>query len=241
MSYSFQSMVRYSEIGADGHLTLPGLLDYFQDCCTFQSAGAGHDIDEIENRHRAWVLNAWQVVIDALPRIGEAVVIRTLPYELKGFWGLRNFILENTKGQRLAWANSIWANINTLTGRPERLTDADTSGYVLDERIEMDYAPRKILLPDSWEALEPFPIQRHLLDTHHHVNNCQYVRMAGDYLEEGTPIQQLRVDYKKQAFLGDIFYPFISRQEDRIYVIFNGSEDISKPDPYTSVEFLIGK
>ena len=35
MSYSFESRVRFSEIGEKGCLTLPGVLDYFQDCCTF--------------------------------------------------------------------------------------------------------------------------------------------------------------------------------------------------------------
>lgn len=31
MSYSFESRVRFSEIGEKGCLTLPGVLDYFQD------------------------------------------------------------------------------------------------------------------------------------------------------------------------------------------------------------------
>ena len=37
MSYSFKGRVRYSEIGEDGCLTLPGIQNYYQDCCTFQS------------------------------------------------------------------------------------------------------------------------------------------------------------------------------------------------------------
>ena len=41
MSYSFESRVRFSEIGEDGCLTLPGVLDYFQDCCTFESEQTG--------------------------------------------------------------------------------------------------------------------------------------------------------------------------------------------------------
>ena len=31
MKYSFTSRIRYSEIGEDGNLTLPGLINYFQD------------------------------------------------------------------------------------------------------------------------------------------------------------------------------------------------------------------
>lgn len=46
--YSFESRVRYSEIGEDGRLTLPGILNYFQDCCTFQSASIGQGMDVVK-------------------------------------------------------------------------------------------------------------------------------------------------------------------------------------------------
>ena len=35
--YTFDSRVRYSEVGIDGNMTLIALLDYFQDCSTFHS------------------------------------------------------------------------------------------------------------------------------------------------------------------------------------------------------------
>ncbi len=45
-------------------------------------------------------------------------------------------------------------------------------------KIEMDYAPRKIALPKEREVQNAFSVQKHHLDTNHHVNNCQYIRMA---------------------------------------------------------------
>lgn len=240
MSYSFSSRVRYSEIGPDTELTLPGLLNYYQDCTTFQSASIGHDIYELASRNRAWVLNAWQVEVARYPRIGEEIVITTIPYDLHGFLGLRNLVMETAEGERLSWANSIWSNLSTLTGLPERLNEEDLSGYVLDEKLDMEYKPRKIALPAEWEPFPSFSIQRHHLDTHHHVNNCQYVRMAEDYLPEGCKIRSLRVEYKKQALLGYVFYPLICQSENGTMVIFNTAE--AKPgdklDPYAVVEAI---
>jgi len=46
MKYSFTSRIRYSEIGEDGNLTLPGLINYFQDCSTFQSEAIGEGVAE---------------------------------------------------------------------------------------------------------------------------------------------------------------------------------------------------
>lgn len=182
MSYSFKGRVRYSEIGENGCLTLPGIQDYYQDCCTFQSEEIGQGMDVLEKRKRAWVLSSWQIVVNRYPRLGENIVAATAPYGFKGFLGMRNFTLKTEEGELLSWANSIWTNIDTQTGLPAGLQRQDVKGYVLDEKLNMDYAPRKIALPADMEKEEPFAIQKHHLDTHHHVNNCQYIRMAADYL-----------------------------------------------------------
>ena len=67
MSYSFKGRVRYSEIGEDGCLTLPGIQNYYQDCCTFQSENIGQGMEALEERQRAWVLSSWQIVVNRYP------------------------------------------------------------------------------------------------------------------------------------------------------------------------------
>ena len=234
MSYSFESRVRFSEIGENGCLELPGILDYFQDCCTFESEETGLGMEALKARKRAWVLSSWQVVVKRYPKLGEHIKVTTIPYSFRGFMGMRNFILETVEGERLAWANSYWSHINTETGLPEKLTPADTDPYNLGEKLEMDYAPRKIALPEGMEAQEPFAIQKHHLDTHHHVNNCQYIRMGADYLPEGFEIRQMRAEYKKQALLGDVFYPAVKLEMRKVTVALSTENG----EPYAIVEFM---
>ena len=71
MSYSFKGRVRYSEIGEDGCLTLPGIQNYYQDCCTFQSENIGQGMKALEERQRAWVLSSWQIVVNRYPGLGH--------------------------------------------------------------------------------------------------------------------------------------------------------------------------
>lgn len=243
MGYIFSSRVRYSEIGADKKLTLPGVLDYFQDCCTFQSESIGQGMGPLEARHRAWVLSAWQVEVKRYPSLGEEIQTETMPYEFRAFFGMRNFLMRTKEGELLAYANSCWVNVNSETGKPEKLTQEDMEGYVVEKKLEMDYASRKIALPEKMDELLPFTIQSHHLDTHHHVNNCQYVRMAIDCLpEDFGVIGKLRVEYKKQALLGDVFYPSIGRMQDKTYIAFfpdKPQENLRKEEPYAIVE--VGK
>lgn len=39
--YEFDSRVRYSEVDHHGTMTVPALINYFQDCSTFQSEDLG--------------------------------------------------------------------------------------------------------------------------------------------------------------------------------------------------------
>ena len=136
-------------------------------------------------------------------------------------------------GKKLAWANSNWTHLAISTGIPVRLTPADTDNYILGEKLEMDYAPRKIKLPDDMTSQESFTVQKHHLDTNHHVNNCQYICMAEDFLPEDFKVYQMRAEYKKAALLGDMVVPYIHIEEKKCTVLL--CDEAQKP--YAVVEF----
>ena len=62
--------------------------------------------------------------------------------------------METTKGERLAYANSIWVYINTETGMPVRPGQEEINVYKLETPLEMEYEPRKIKLSRKWEEKE---------------------------------------------------------------------------------------
>ena len=91
MIYEWKSRVRYSETGEDGRLSLTGLINYFQDCSTFQSEEIGLGWKYLNERKRAWVLSSWQIELKRLPAMGENIAVRTWAHSFKGFYGGRNF------------------------------------------------------------------------------------------------------------------------------------------------------
>ena len=211
--YEFNSRVRYSEIDHHGTLTLPALINYFQDCSTFQSedVGLGTEVLKAEKR-------AWQVIAERYPALGERITIGTFPTEFKGLFGNRNFYLKDESGNMIAKAYSVWVFLDTETGRPVRPEEKDIKPYGMGEALDMPYKGRKISLPEETEALEAFPVRRYHIDTNEHVNNCQYVQMALEFLPADRQFRQIRVEYKKSAVLGDVIYPKRSREEDRTVI-----------------------
>lgn len=224
--YSYQSRIRYSELDETGHLKIETLLDYFQDCSTFHSEDLGLGVEYLRKRHMVWVMSSWQIVVSRYPRLGERVTVGTAPYDFRGFMGSRNFLMSDEAGERLACANTIWSLIDTESARPVKPTAEMLEGYVIEPRLEMEYAPRKIAVPGESGAGEPIVVRKHHLDMNHHVNNGQYIRIAMDALQEEGRIRQLRAEYRKQVYLGDVLIPYVASSGDgRQTVVLRGEDD----------------
>ena len=231
--YTWDSRVRFSEIGENKRLTLDGILNYFQDSSTFHSEDVGNGMEVVESLKRVWVLSSWQIVVNEYPMIGEKIKLGTWPYDFNRFLGGRNFIMYGEDGRVLAYANSLWTYLNSENGRPARVEDQIVELYELEPKYDMEYADRKIALPEVMEEKASFPVEVYHLDTNHHVNNGQYVKMAGAYLPQGFEIAQMRAEYKKSALLGDIICPKVYEEADKVIV----SLEDQSGNAFTVVEF----
>ena len=229
--YSFNSRIRYSEVDKNAELTLESLINYFQDCSIFQTEDGPANMDYLAEHGIAWVLNSWQIDIFRYPKLGEHVIIGTLPYNLRGPMGFRNFFMDTEAGERLAVANSIWTLFDFVKWVPSRVTQEMFEAYPVEEKLSMDYMDRKIAIPeDGIETKgEDIIVKSHHLDTNNHVNNGQYIRMAMDCLKDKeVHVKQMRAEYKKQALLGDVLHPVVnvsSLSDNNIYTVsFNDDE-----------------
>lgn len=233
MAYQFESRVRYSECDEEERLTLPALVDYFQDCSTFQSEAVGNGMREMKRQKKIWMVLSWQIEVLRRPLFGESVISQTWPYGFKAFYGYRNFALLDEKKQYLAKANSVWVLMDAETGRPVRVPQEMALRYHAEPALEMEYLPRKIAVPEGGKVQEPFVVCRHHLDTNHHVNNGQYIYMAEEYLPAGFETARLKVEYRRQAYLHDTVVPVVHRTEQEIMVCLCDREG----SPYAIVVF----
>lgn len=208
--YTFSSTVRFSETDKDNKLSISQLISYFQDCSNFHSNSIGLYKDILLGLHRAWFLTSWQIVINRRPRIDEKIEVETRAYDIKGFYGLRNFIIYDENKEVCAYANSVWFYVDTNKGKPVKYEQAEGTGFEIDEEFPMEKADRKITIPSSASREikgDSFKVRESHLDSNIHMNNREYVRMALDFLPERfdvDEIKQIRVEYKKAAVLDEV-------------------------------------
>ena len=133
-------------------------------------------------------------------------------------------------------AASVWTLIDTEKLCPVRLTQELQEGYEFDQKLEMDYAPRKITLLGDGQIQDQFRVRKFQIDSNKHMNNVEYVRYAMETLPEDAVFQELRAEYKKAALYGDEVTASVIRAEGKHQVVLRDNEGAV----YAVVEFTLG-
>lgn len=232
--YSFCSRIRYSEVNKVGILTPSAIINYLQDCSLFHSEEVGLGPSYFEAHKKAWVLSSWQLEIIRSPKLFENITVSTYPYNIKGFMGYRNFTITDEHGDICVMADSSWVYMNMETLRPVRIALEEAEKYGIDDKLDMDYKRGKILLPESIDKHEPFPVLPSYIDSNNHVNNDQYVKFAENYLPEHFHPTSIRVEYRNAAKIDDIIYPLVHTTDTVCTISLADAEEL----PFAVMEFV---
>lgn len=232
--YHFKSRVRFSECDENGKLTLYSLLNYLQDCATFHGEDADIGFEHNKPLGLAWIVTDMQLLARRYPAFKEEITVNTWCDRFHGYIGHRCFSVEDAAGREIVLAASDWVFMNMKKQEPARVTEDQIQGYGVcpELAIAEDLGKRKVRLPEKLSdrgsltaradgrKYEPVVIREEDLDTNHHVNNAQYVRMASRFLPEGFAPVRFRAEWKKQSMLHDILIPGAAVYDSRHYVEF---------------------
>lgn len=218
--YTFETRVRYSECNAKDQACLSRVLDYLQDACTFQAEDLDIGVEYLEKHHAAWMLNSWQVDIQRYPILGEKIKVMTWPYDYHGFYGLRNFKIEDQSGNMIVRANSVWVFMDMKRGRPVKIMPELQEAYQKETKLDMEYLERKI--PDfaitqtesDKSSASAFRVPRYFIDTNNHMNNARYVQLAEEWLPQNFVAARIRAEYRKSAIYGESMYVSVQQQRN---------------------------
>ena len=182
------------------------------------------------------MISSWQIELCGLPRLGDKIRVNTWPYDFKGFYGYRNFTVEREDGEVLVRANSLWVFMDTVKMRPARIGEELVAAYrdSFGKPLEGDWGERKITVPEQGESREPVAVAKFFIDTNHHMNNSKYVTVAEEFLPDDFEITGLKVEYKRAAMLGDMLYPSVTAEDEKVTVALTEQAG----GIYAVVEFL---
>ncbi len=224
--YELRSRVRYSETDEQGKLSIAGLMNYLQDCCTMQAEDLGIGLDYLKTNHIGWIVTSYQIkLLCDMPKVGDEIAVRTWPYHFRGMLGYRNFTVTLSTGELLVEADSLWVLMDLKTGKPVRLPEAMVTAYQLDPQIAGQWhLKRKIFLDDGVLA-DSFTVSNMHLDTNHHMNNVNYIMAAAACLRAAKNPSQIFVSFKKAAMLGDTIHCYLNEQPKNATVALRDNDE----------------
>lgn len=231
--YHFDSIVRFSEVDHTRNITIPAIINYFQDCSIMQSEELGYGLSFLEKQKRGWILTGWHILIDRYPKAGEKITTSTWATSFKYFLGERNFCMRDENGDIIARANSLWLYMDMEKGQPAKPSDEEIDIYGKGEPLEMPEFTRRIEVPEDMKEVDRFPVRKYHIDINEHVNNCQYVQMALENCDEKREVRSIRVEYKKSAVYKDVMIAKAAEDDTRTVV----SLDAEDGSTYAVVEF----
>jgi acyl-ACP thioesterase len=219
--------VRASEIGPDGTMRVPALLDLFQEAAGNSATALGWATDALLAQGRTWILSRFHLRLHALPPWREEIAIETWPSGVHRVFALREFRAVGADGTLLADATSAWLLVAVPSKKPLRppaeiaAAAAGAPPRVIDDVFEPLGAPG----PDA-PAGPHTRVGRFDLDLNAHANNVAIFRALLEGLEAAAPPFALEAEFRGEAFEGDVLVPRADEDGDvRRVALLRASDD----------------
>ncbi|MCR9036828.1 acyl-[acyl-carrier-protein] thioesterase [Tractidigestivibacter montrealensis] len=226
--YSFDSRVRYSECDENGVLALVPMMNYLQDCSTFQCEEVGRGLKQLRDDHLGWFVTSWLIQIDSLPKFCDTITTSTWCYAMKRLQAERCFEIRGADGATHVRADSQWYMYDFSQERVISIPQSESVFLQGDERpADLPQISRHLKPQGEGTPTSPIVITEQHLDTNRHVNNAEYVRfalLAAGELGQAIDLARLEVQYRTMALLGDTLSPVVYGGGNDITVSINGED-----------------
>ena len=199
------------------YMTIPAVLDMFQDIAGLHAGSVGIGANEMEEMGLFWVISRVRVRILSKPYVYDDLATCE-----------RDFSIARG-GEVLAYGRSIWAALRRDNGRPAHMADFyPDADFCMDPPDDEPFVRRSKHFEDA-EPLGEYRVRSIDIDRGGHMNNVNYVRaMLGCFtLEElnAMGLSELDIHFVRQCYEGDTIR-FVKRpSEDMLMEIAAVNEE----------------
>ncbi len=223
--------VDYRAVNKNLSLTLPCLMEYFQETSIKHSDSVGYPIEWFKENMEAFVLTNWHVKIFNYPKFRDKMKIMTFPIMFKGFIAERNFQAFDLDENLIAVANSKWIYLDLNNFLPKKI---DKTMFESFAPFEASPLPKAYIfkLNEAYKLINKtsFTTKKSDIDSNMHINNTKYIfwalDMFGDEIYYSDKICELKAEYKKQCTENMTLTAELYKNNDEYIVCIKDDEQI---------------
>lgn len=218
--YTFHTTVSYSRLDKNGVVPYYEIMNYLQDCSTFQSEYLGAGIEHMKKVNKAWMVLAYKLRFYKPLRLGDEICVGTSPSDFDKVMANRQYFIKDKEGKYVVKAETIWALIELDKRMPVRIQEEDIKMYPKDPVFDAMKVSRKVRLSGERKKLPEFKVLRSYIDGNGHMNNASYLRAADEYLPEQKEYREVEIVYNKEALEGEMIIPYLYEEENGLGIRF---------------------
>ncbi len=190
-----------------GLAQLTAICNLLQEGASRHAEARGFGFDDMAKRRQTWVLSRLFVEVERYPAWKEAIKLTTWSRGHEGIFYLRDFILEDERGQIVARATSSWAAINTKTRRPELVEGLEDQLHSIKDKLATGKKLDKLPPLVQPEFLKKHRISYSDIDILYHLNNVKFVEVILNALPLATlmenTIKSIEINYLGESRYDD--------------------------------------
>ena len=194
--------LRWMDFDQYGRIQPAALLDILQDAATVHAnvIGIGHDVMIKEGVFWAVIRSKYEIVKP--PVHHQVVKVITWPHSLSRFSFIRDFYVQDDKGDLLVKATTEWVLMDAETRKFASAKDDYHGPTDFSDERAFEKKPRKVAQfeDDGKPALTVVPSYSDI-DLNGHVNNAMYANYVVDALNPGPDgaIKTFQIDYRSEV------------------------------------------
>jgi acyl-ACP thioesterase len=191
-----------------GYLSIPSLFYLFQEVAWEHAAINHFGYENLKEHGFFWVLSRVRVEIAKLPQWTEAFSIKTWPSGIDGAFALRDYLVCDGNGNKLAGATSSWLIVDIKSRRPQRPDTFFDRMPIQDKNRATSVNSPRLSIPQG-NPLQTYHVASKIsdIDVNKHINNTRYVEWAINTFtqEEYTKLdfKEIDINYLSESFSGE--------------------------------------
>lgn len=229
--YTIKRRVAISDVGGDSLCKPISLIEMIGDCEQFQIDDTPYITDYFGGKNIGIFVTSRQIDFEKSVSYGEQVSAVTSVFTNNRISGQRNTFIYNAAGEVVVRSCVMGAFVNLATQAITKIDQDYVDNYPYDEKLEMEYLPRRIKVPSAETAAvtegDPIKVVAHYIDYYNHMNNVNYVLVALSAIGKVGCPHRIRVEYKIPAVLGDILVPTIYTVGEVTTVVLSSDHGVS--------------
>ena len=194
--------INFTQCAPNGNLKYTDLCNILQLTAAAHSEIGGISFSDMQEFNQAWVLSRMRVEIDALPKWGDVVTVKTWINSLENSRSVRALEMY-VNGKKIVGSETFWAVFNTKIRRPEGLALPFEHFELYPDARATKHGFSKINLNHEKEIVFEKTVFLSDLDIVNHVNNVKYLEWCLDLVDDKLILKQ-KIESFEMNFLKEL-------------------------------------